>query len=307
MSSFTMPVPSRDEVRRGILYMIAAVFLFALINAAVKLSVASVPVTEVMFFRCLFALLPTSLLVLGHGGWRTLRTRRINWHITRALVQFASMSCIFMAFKLMPLADAVALSFSAPLFMTLFSIPILGERVGPYRWSAVLIGFVGVLVMARPGAGTLTLGAMFAIANAVLSASVTIGIRRLSVTESSSTLVFYQTSITAVFAALLLPFGWVTPSGQELLLLALIGLGSGCAQYLWAQAFRFAPAAVAAPFSYMSMIWAMSLGYLLWGDLPTQALLVGAAIVAASGLFIAYRETIRRAAPALKLAPAAGD
>mgnify|MGYP001552443889 CR=1 FL=1 len=310
MSSFTMPVPTRDEVRRGILYMIAAVFVFSLVNAAVKLSVAELPISEVIFFRCLFAMLPCSLLVMTHGGLRSLRTRRFSWHLTRAIVQFASMSSIFMASKLMPLADAVALSFSAPLFMTLFSIPILGERVGPYRWTAVLVGFAGVLVMAHPGAGTLSIGALFAISNAVGSACVTIGVRRMSVTESSATLVFYQTSITALFSLVLLPFSWVTPDWHEVALLAVVGLGSGVAQYLWAQAFRFAPAAVAAPFNYTSMIWAMGLGFLLWGDLPTSDLAVGALIVAASGLFIAYLETRRRAeaaVPALKLAAAAGD
>jgi drug/metabolite transporter (DMT)-like permease len=294
MSSFHMPTPTADEVRRGIVYMIASVFIFALANAAVKWLVTDYPVTEIVFVRCLFALLPCGVLVATHGGLSVLRTRRIKDHALRACSQFLAMVSIFTAFRLMPLADAVAIQFASPLFLTVLSIFLLGEQVGLHRWSAVLVGFAGVLVMVQPGPGLLESGAGFALVNAVVSASVTIAMRRMSLTESSTALVAWQGGFTLLLSLCLLPFGWVTPSWQGLLLMAAVGILSGIGQFCWTQAFRFAPAAVAAPFSYMSMIWALGFGYILWGDVPTVSLLAGGAVVAASGLYILYRETVRR-------------
>lgn len=308
MASFTMPTPTRSEIRRGIGWIIGAVFVFAVVNALVKWQVATYPVGQVVFFRCWFALVPVAFLVASHGGLASLRTHRPWAHVSRALVQFVSMFSIFIAFKLMPLADAVAISFSAPLFMTLLSIPLLGERVGIHRWSAVLIGFAGVLFMVQPGPGILETGAVFALANAALSAAITIALRRMSATESSTTIVAWQLATTAVVSALLLPFGWITPTWSDAATMALTGLGAGVGQYMWTQAFRFAPAAVAAPFTYTAMIWAMGLGFLIWGDLPTASLIAGSLVVASSGLYILYRETIRsRVRPATELRTAAGD
>jgi drug/metabolite transporter (DMT)-like permease len=293
---FAMPASSREEIRAGILYMIGAVFLFSVANALVKWQVARYPVGEVIFFRCAFSLVPCLILVATHGGLKILRTNRIRDHVGRAVTQFIGMGSFFIALSMMPLADAVAITFSSPLFLTVLSIAILGEQVGRYRWSAVVVGFLGVLVMARPGGGAIGLGALFALVNAALSASVTIALRRMSLTETSTTLVTYQLLVNAALATvLLLPLGWVTPSRPDLLGLIAIGLCSGTAQYLWTQAFRFAPAAIAAPFSYTQMVWAIGFGFMLWGDVPTTGLLAGSAIVVASGLYILYRETIRGA------------
>jgi drug/metabolite transporter (DMT)-like permease len=254
------------------------------------------PLGEVIFFRCAFAFIACIGLVMAQGGLPLLRTQRLGGHIGRAMLQFMAMSSMFTAFGMMPLADAVAISFSSPLFLTVLSIPLLGEKVGRYRWGAVIAGFIGVLVMVRPGSGVLESGAIFALSNAVFGAISTIGVRRMTLTEHSATLVFYQGLIATILSACLLPFGWVTPTWIDLLMLVTIGLASGAGQYLWTQAFRFAPAAVAAPFNYTAMIWAMMFGYLVWGDVPTLALLAGAAIVASSGLFILYRETRRLSA-----------
>ena len=294
MSGFHMPTPTQDEVRRGIAYMIVSVFIFAIVNALVKWLVADYPVTQVVFFRCVFALVPCIVLVPTHGGFACFRTKRLRDHILRAGWQFTSMICIFTAFRMMPLADAVAIQFASPLFLTVLSIFLLGERVGIHRWSAVLVGFAGVLIMIQPGPGMFESGALFALVNAVMSASVTIAMRRMSLTESTTTLVVYQGIVTALLSICLLPFGWINPTWPDLALMIGVGVCSGAGQYCWTQAFRFAPAAVAAPFSYTSMIWALSLGFLLWGDVPTPMLLVGAAVVAGSGLYILYRETVRR-------------
>ena len=301
MRRFAMPAPSREQVRLGILYMLASVLVSSLINALLKWEAARYPVGEVAFFRCAFSLLPCILLVAGGPPARLLRTERPMGHIAVGVLQFVSMMCIIAAFKMMPLADAVAITFSAPLFLTVLSIPMLGELVGPHRWAAVLLGFAGVLLMIRAGGalggGMLSTGALLALASAALSAHVTIVIRRMTLTESSAALVTHQTLVLTVLSAALLPFGWVTPGWLDTLLLVGVGLLAGVGQYWWTQAYRFAPAAVAAPFSYLAMVWSLGLGYLIWGDVPTPLLLAGAAVVVVSGLYIIYRETVRRGRP----------
>jgi drug/metabolite transporter (DMT)-like permease len=295
MAAFALPTPTAHEIRRGIAYICAAVLLFSCINALVKWLTQDFPVTQIVFFRCVFALVPCSYLVMTHGGLDALRTRRIQWHATRTALQFISLVCAFTAFSMMPLADAVAISFSSPLFMTALSVPLLGERVGIHRWGAVVVGFLGVLIMVRPGPGVFESGALFILINAFLGAVLSIAIRRMSATESSTTITAYQIMFSAVLSFLLLPLGWRAPDLTEFFMLAAVGLGSGIGQFWWTQAFRLAPAAVAAPFQYTAMIWAMVLGFLIWSDLPGPALLAGAGIVVASGLYILYRETVRRA------------
>ena len=183
--------PRHEQIPLGILYMVGSTLAFAGVNALVKWEVALYPVGEVAFVRSLFSLIPCYLLTLPRLGFAVLRTERRFDHVKRALSQFCSMMSIFLAFQLMPLAGAIAISFSAPLFTTLLSILILKERVGVHRWSALLVGFIGVLCVTRPGAGMLQSGAIFALSNAVLTSTVAIAIRRMSVTESIETLTFY--------------------------------------------------------------------------------------------------------------------
>ncbi len=301
MQRFVMPVPSREEIRRGILYMIGSVFVFSVINALVKWEAERYPLAEAVFFRCAFSLVPCFMLLVTSGGFRLLRTQRLGEHVGRGLMQFVSMMSIFAAFGMMPLADAVAISFSSPLFLTILSIPLLGEQVGRHRWTAVLVGFGGVLLMVHAHGGLrggfASPGAALALISAAIGASVTIAVRRMTLTEASPTLVTYQALVTTILSAMLLPLAWTTPRWQDALIMASIGLCSGIGQFWWTQAYRFAPAAVAAPFSYLSMIWALLLGYLIWGDVPTPALIGGGLVVAASGLYILYRETVRRVPP----------
>lgn len=303
-----MPAATRDEVRSGIFYMVGSVFVFTLVNALVKWEAARYPLGEVALFRSAFSLLPC-LALAGGGPWLLLRTERLKQNIGLGIMQFVSMMLIFAAFGMMPLADAIAITFSTPLFVTVLSIPFLGERVGPHRWAAVLVGFVGVMVMIRGGGGLggglASTGALLALANAAIGAGGTIAVRRLTLTEPSLTLVAYPTLVTTVLSLALLPLGWTTPGWSDGLVLAAIGLGSGIGQFWWTEAFRFAPAAVAAPFSYLAMVLSMALGYLLWGDVPSSMLVAGGVVVAASGLYILYRETLRRHRRAPPLAAAA--
>jgi drug/metabolite transporter (DMT)-like permease len=284
----------RNQIPRGIAYMVASTVMFAGVNAIVKWELETYPIGEVAFFRSLFAFLAVAAMILPRAGLAVLRTRRYREHLQRGLSQFGSMTCMFVAFRMLSLGSAIAISFSAPLFTTLLSILILKERVGVHRWSALLLGFVGVLVITLPHAGALNYGAFFALANAVLISSVAIAIRRMSATESTETLTFYQMSVITVCTVFLLPFGFTLPAWYDALALACAGAGNGIAQFWWTRSLSLAPPSSVVPFNYLSLVWATILGFAIWGDVPTPDLFVGSAIVVASGLYILWRETTRR-------------
>ena len=286
----------RNQIPRGIAYMVASTVMFAGGNAVVKWQLASYPLGEVAFGRTLFAFLTVVAIVLPRTGLAVLRTNRYREHLQRGLSQFGSMLCWFLAVSVLSLGSATAIGFAAPLFTTLLSIVVLKEQVGIHRWSALLIGFVGVLIITHPGAGTLTLGALFALGNAVLISTVAIAIRRMSMTESTETLTLYQMSIMTVCTACLLTLGFRAPHWADALMVALAGIGNGIAQYWWTRSLSLAPPSAVVPFNYLSLIWAAMLGFAVWGDVPTPSLLLGSAIVVASGLYILWRETLRSAA-----------
>jgi len=205
---------------------------------------------------------------------------------------------MFLALRVLSLGSATAISFSAPLFTTLLAILILKEKVGVHRWSALVVGFVGVLVVTHPGAESLNYGAFFALANAVLISTVAVAIRRMSATESIATLTLYQMAIIAVCTLFLLPLGFRLPGWADMAGLAFAGIGNGIAQIWWTRSLSLAPPSAVVPFNYLSLLWATVLGFAIWGDVPTASLVVGAAIVVASGLYILWRETGRRRLPA---------
>jgi drug/metabolite transporter (DMT)-like permease len=293
MTASDLLAARRNQIPRGIAYMIASTALFAAINAIVKLELAIYPVGEVAFYRALFALITVTVMILPKSGIAVLRTRRYLGHLQRGISQFGSMICMFFAFSMMSLGSAVALSFAAPLFTTLLSIVILKEKVGVHRWSALVVGFIGVIIVTEPGAGMLKLGAVFALANAVLSSSVAIAIRRMSVSESTETLTLYQLIIITTCTLFLLPFGFRPPTLFDTGALAVAGVGNGIAQYWWTRSLTLAPPSAVVPFNYLSLVWATFLGFVIWGDVPTPHLIIGAAVVVASGLYILWRETVR--------------
>src|SRR5215218_2659753 len=177
-------------------------------------------------------------------------------------------------------------SFSSPLFATLISALVLKEAVGPARLAALVAGFLGVLIVTNPGADTFQIGALFALANAVLYGSVTAGVRGMTATESAETLTMYQMVLITFFFALALPFGFVVSSRADAAMLVFNGVSNAVGQYWWTRALHLAPASAVAPFYYLSLVWAMFFGYAIWGDIPTVSLLLGSAIVVASGLFL---------------------
>jgi drug/metabolite transporter (DMT)-like permease len=304
--SFDTPTPApaaarSDRVPLGIAFMVGATFLFSLSQVLTKWQIDSYSFAEVLFFRAFGSLLICSLLILPRTGLAVFRTRRLGAHLARNGAQGAAQAFIAIALGLMPLASVIAINFSAPLFAALVAAIWLHERIGRARGFALLVGFGGVLLVASPGAESFNAGALFALANAVIYGSVTAAVRGMAATESTETLTMHQMVMQTVFFVALLPlFGFAWPaSGGDWTALMLNGVINGVGQYWWTRALTLAPPSAVGPFYYFSLVWAIILGFLVWGDIPTLALLAGSAIVVGSGLFLLWHETtVRRAPPA---------
>ena len=274
--------------------MLLQAFLFSAMDALVKLATVRHPTGQIIFFRNLFALVPLYFFIRQAGGLGILRTQRLDQHILRSLGGIASMFCLFLAYAYMPLADAMAIATAGPIFLTALSVPLLGEHVGWRRWAAVFAGFIGILIITRPGSGVFGVAALLPLAGAFFYALAMVQIRKLSTSEPPARIVFYFTIAAVVLGGASLPWQWVTPTPLSLVYLVGIGLVGGFAQMAMTHAFRLAPVAVVAPFDYTSLVFATGFGYAIWGQVPDRFVWAGAAIVIASGLYILHRETVRR-------------
>jgi drug/metabolite transporter (DMT)-like permease len=280
-----------DRVPLGIAFMLGATVMFAVSSALSKWQVAAYSFDEVLFFRALASLVTVAAIILPRTGLAAFRTRRLSDHAARSATQAVTQSCIVIAFGLMPLGGAVAINFASPLFATLAAALWLKERVGPVRGTALIVGFLGVLLVAAPGADSFRLGALFALANAILYGSVTAAVRGMTTTESAETLTMYQMVFLVLFFTLGLPFfGFVWPTNGDLAALLANGVVNAIGQYWWTRSLTFAPPAAVGPFYYFSLVWALVLGFVFWGEVPGLPLLAGSAIVVGSGLALIWHE-----------------
>jgi len=286
------PAPGQAAIAIGL--MVLSTVGFSVMSALSKSVSPPISTFQVVFFRALFALIPLGLFVALTDGPKLLRTRRPGSHMLRSLAGLASSICYFYAYGRMPLANVAAISFVMPIFVAALSVPLLGERVGMRRTSAILVGFLGVLVMVRPGGDGFTPVSLIMLLGAFLYAIAAIAVRRMSATESSAAIVFYFALTSVVASALTLPWSWSLPSPGQFACLAAIGLIGGLAQISMTRAFGSAPVTVIAPFEYASLLWSTGLGWLFWDEVPDWAVGLGAAIVIASGLYILHRETMLR-------------
>ncbi|MDB5441626.1 MAG: permease of the drug/metabolite transporter superfamily [Phenylobacterium sp.] len=284
-----------ERAALGIALRIAAMACMACLSALVKwCGGRGIPVFEIIFFRNAVAFLPLGLYIWRTTGFSVLKTRRPLGHLTRSTIGLTGMVCGFSAVQHLPLTDATAFQFASPLFMTALSAAVLHEPVGRHRWGAVLVGFLGVLIMVRPQPGHMNLtGVSLALGGAVGAAGAMVAIRQIADTEKGATIVFYFTLGGTVLGLVGSLVHWVTPDAQTLGLLVLAGLVGGVGQLLLTQALVVAPIGVVAPFDYTQLVWATGLGFLIWGELPRPATIAGAVVVAASGAYILHRE-IRR-------------
>jgi drug/metabolite transporter (DMT)-like permease len=285
----------RSRVFAGIAFRVAAMACMALLSALVKWTgERGIPVFEIILFRNLFAFVPLGLYIWRTTGFEVLRTRRPFGHLARSVVGLTGMVCGFSAVQYLPLTEATALQFTSPLFMTALSALLLSEKVGRHRWAAVFVGFIGVLIMARPLPGQMNVpGVTLGVLSALGAAGAMVAIRQISDTERGPTIVFYFTLGGAVVGAVGSLFHWVTPDPQTLGLLIVAGLVGGVGQLFLTEALRQAPIGVIAPFDYTQLVWASLLGLVIWGELPHPLTLIGAVVVAGSGVYILHRELRR--------------
>jgi len=280
--------------------MLAATALFTLMSAVVKLVSVNIPFFEIMFFRSFIALPVVLLIVMRMSGGAKLATQRFGQHVLRAMTGTAAMSCSFFALTVLPLAEQTALTFTTPIFVTLLAIPLLGEKVGIHRFSAVIIGFLGVLVIALgkdaflgPVDPWIIFGMCVAVAHGLFSALTTLLVRSLSATESSTTIVLWQSLLMTGFTALTLPFVWVTPDATEWVLLILIGVVGAVAQVMLTEAYASAQVSSLGAYSYTGILWAVLLGWIFFGEQPGIATFIGSGLIVLASLYILRREMIR--------------
>lgn len=301
----------------AISYKLISVVLFMLMAVLIKASSDEVPLLEAVFFRSFFAIPIIMAWVIWQGDWhRATRVTNFRGHLWRGLIGSGGMICAFTALSLLPLPEVTALGYAAPLLTVIFGAWLLQERLRAFRIAAVILGFIGVIIVLLPkfsieGEESLwgnvaALGAMAALISACLRALSQIHIRRLTRTEESSAIVFYFSLIASTIGLLSLPFGWVMPSPSALICLIASGLIGGIAQLLLTTAYRYADTSLLAPFDYSSLLFALFFGYVVFGDIPTRELYFGAPLVILAGIIIIWREHylgMQRAEERTKLTP----
>lgn len=289
---------------RGALWMLMAAFVWATNEATIKWLGRSLDPFQISFFRCLFGGLTILPFVVVSGGARAFRTRHFGGHFIRAAAGYIAMALSFYSVIHMPLADATALSFTRPLFVVVLAVLLLREIVRWRRWTATAVGFLGVIIMARPGLASIDLPLMAAITSAFFVAVVSVMIKKLTETEHPTTILFYFGIISSSLAlgpALLV---WKTPTPVEFLILLGIGAAGSLGQFLTILAFRIGEATAVDPFDYARLIYASIFGFLFFAELPDRFTLLGAAIIVASTWYIAQREArLRRQGQSATTAP----
>jgi drug/metabolite transporter (DMT)-like permease len=279
---------------QGVLLAAVAFFLFASTDAIIKTLTGHYSIFQIASMQVTFACIPLAVMLIREGGWVGLRPVHPRLVALRGFLAGIGTIFGYYAFSTLPLAEVYAIAFGVPIVVTILSIPVLKEQVGAHRWSAVLIGFVGILVMVRPGSTELSLGHLAAVAAMLNGAVITLILRKIAGVEHAPALV---SSVVLGMLLVSLPGAVLvfrTPELPHLALLAASGLLMGTAQFVMLQAFRRAPAASVAPMQYTMMVWALLYGVVIFGDSLRANLLLGAAIVMASSLYIMHRERVRR-------------
>jgi len=279
-----------DRIGPGIGFDLIAVLCFSLVDVTAKWLGQDYPALQIVFFRYFFGLLPVAVFVWRSGGLASLRTRRLPLHVVRASLLFIALSLFFEALQRLPLADAIAVAFTAPLFVTALAGPVLGEAVDARRWGAVALGFLGALIMVQPGSATFRPDALLVLGSAFAFSLLVTLTRRMTRTETNVALLTYSTLFAGAWSLPFLPFVWQPPAGEDIGPFVLIGLVGGVAAFFVIQGYRHAPVSVLAPFDYTALIWGAFFGWLIWRDEPALEIWIGAAIVAGSGIYIARHE-----------------
>lgn len=278
---------------RGALWILLSTLMFSTMGALIKTLGARLDSFQIVWFRCLFGLFAV-LPFLVHGGWHTVRTNRLGLHLWRSVLGMTAMSCGFYAITHMALADAVAISFTKPLFVIVLAVILLGETVNLKRWAATVVGFGGVLIMVQPGGESFDWVALIAVFGAFAVSLNKIVIKQLAATESATTILFYFgvfASLLTLGPALLV---WQTPTWTELIMLFAMGGVGALAQVCTIRGLRIGEATAVMPFDYTRLLFAGLFGFFLFGEVPGLWSLAGAALIVASTFVITHIETRAR-------------
>ncbi len=281
---------NRSETPLAILTICAGVAFLVSNDAIAKLLTDRYEPIQIIFLRNLLALPLIVALILALRGAHALRTHHLRLHALRGLLIVIGAWAYFTSLKFLPLAEATALVFSAPIFITALSVPLLGESVGWKRWSAVLLGFIGVLVIVQPGGAAFQPASLLVIATAMLYALFMLSARWIGRDEGLWTMMFFVIVFPMIYSTPIAIAIWEPVAMADIPLFLAMAVCGSLGITLIGQAFRMAPAAVVAPFDYTALIWASGLGWLLWGDIPAGMTIVGAAIIILSGIIIVLRE-----------------
>lgn len=281
---------------RGITLLLSAIILFGLMDTLGKHLAQTYPVLQVIWGRYIFHLAFLLPFLLRSDPLQLFRTGRLGLQVFRSIMLFGS-SCLFLlSISLMPLAEASSISAVAPLFVTALSVVFLGEKVGVRRWAAVLVGFAGVLIIIRPGPGIVSPWAFLPIVNALCFALYTLTTRSLSSTDAPATSLFYSALTGSLLISIVAPFIWQPMAPWDWVKVIVLGLVGGLSHLLLIRAYEHAQASMLSPYSYTQIVWMTFLGYVVFGDLPDGWTMMGAVIVSGSGIYVFYREAVRRRA-----------
>jgi len=305
LDSVPIPLPEKKSVVRkaparadrpfkGIALMLVSTIFLGTSDVTAKYLSATLPSIEIAWIRFLvFALIMTPAMMPGSPLY-ALQTNRLGLHLLRGAALLGSSLFFISGLRFLPIAEASATGFVAPLFVTALSIIFLGERVGLRRWIATAVGLIGVLIILRPGTGAFHPAAFFPLISALAWACTLIMTRMMSGSERVITTMTYSSIAGLLILTALVPLVWVTPTWHDIAFGILIGVASTAGQWIVVLAFRYADASVLAPFSYTQLLWVSMLGFLIFGEVPDAYTITGAAFIVASGLYTAHRERVRR-------------
>lgn len=275
---------------KGISYMVLGGLFITINDAFLKWMSGDYSVGQIIFVRGVFVVLLISVFVWRSGGIKTLRVHRPSLHIMRATLVVISTFLFITGLRYLPLADAITIAFAGPLFVTALAVPLLGEIVGWRRWLAVAVGFIGIIIIVRPSAEVTQMVALFPLAASLAGAFRDILTRYMSSTVSSLSMLFYTSLGVTLVGGITCLFHWQPMPLKDVALFAISGVLMCCAHFLMIETFRFAEVAFVAPFKYITIIWGIILGLIIWGDVPDQWTVLGATIIITSGLYILHRE-----------------
>ncbi len=273
----------------GFLYMFLSVCTFSIMDLIVKWS-GDYAIGQVMFFRGFFGIIPTFFLIPREKLKFFYKTNRLKEHFFRSIMGLIALVAIFIALRKLPLAIVVSISFAAPLFITVLSIFLLSEKVGIYRWLAVLIGFIGVIIISEPGIKETNYLYFLPLIFCIGMSFVTITIRKLSTTEPIWLISIFFSIMILIASLFTIPFGWVMPNLKDFVLLMMVGIMGGSANLFLTQSYKLSEVSLVAPLKYLSLVFAIIFGYLIWNEIPTVKTLIGALLVVSASLIIFRRE-----------------